>query len=108
MIARAIERMNLRDAAWQIALDQPKLADELRIGRPDLSREFDDGGLIDINHVPASVLAQLPDVSRNLALRIVDARQTIGGFDSLDDVSVVLGISPQALDHLKDIVICRP
>jgi hypothetical protein len=28
-----------------------------KIGRPDLPREYDDGGLVDVNHVPAAVLA---------------------------------------------------
>jgi hypothetical protein len=36
------------------------LAAELRIGRPDLPRHFDDGGLIDVNTVPAQVLSRLP------------------------------------------------
>ena len=107
VIARGVERMALREAARQIVLTQPRLADELRIGRPDLPREFDDGGLVDINHVPASVLAQLPDVSRNLALRIVDARQTIDCFESLDDISLVLGMPPQKLDHLRDVALFR-
>ncbi len=107
MIGRAVERMNLRDDARRIAKDQPRLADELRIGRPDLPREYDDGGLVDINHVPLSVLVQLPSVSRELALQIVNARTTVGGFESLDDVSIVLGIPPQELDHLRDVIICR-
>jgi hypothetical protein len=36
------------------------MAWELRIGRPDLPRVYDDGGLIDVNHVPPQVLATLP------------------------------------------------
>jgi hypothetical protein len=37
----------------------PAVAAELRIGRPDLPRNFDDGGLIDVNTVPAQVLSRL-------------------------------------------------
>ena len=33
------------------------LAQELKIGRPDLPRDYDDGGLVDVNHVPAAILA---------------------------------------------------
>ena len=35
------------------------LARELRIGRPDLPRQYDDGGLVDVNNVPVGVLAEL-------------------------------------------------
>ena len=35
----------------------PALAGELRIGRPDLPREYDDGSLVDVNRVPGAVLA---------------------------------------------------
>ena len=35
-------------------------ARELRIGRPELPREYDDGGLVDVNRVPGAALtAQL-------------------------------------------------
>src|SRR5690606_39982870 len=39
------------------------LAKRLAIGRPDLPRQFDDGGLIDLNHAPEHVLTSLPGVS---------------------------------------------
>jgi hypothetical protein len=40
-----------------LAASNPALARELTIGRPDLARDYDDGGLADVNHVPGRMLA---------------------------------------------------
>ena len=49
----------VRQVAWarRLQQDNPVLAQELKIGRPDLPRGYDDGGLVDVNHVPAAILA---------------------------------------------------
>jgi hypothetical protein len=101
-------RLERREHARRIARDDPQLADELRIGRPDLRRYFDDGGLVDVNHVPADVLAALPDVTPELASAIVASRQHLGSFDSVDDLSVLLDVPPRLVDGLRDVLICRP
>lgn len=101
-------RVERRDHARRIARDDPVLADELRIGRPDLRRYFDDGGLVDLNHVPVGVLASIPDVGPALAAEIVTARDNLGAFDSVDDLCTLLDLSPRLVDRLRDIVICRP
>jgi hypothetical protein len=41
---------------WATDAPGPVLARELRIGRPDVPRQFDDGGLVDLNHAPVPVL----------------------------------------------------
>src|SRR5579862_2427833 len=99
---RAVERLRRRQEARQIVAQDPVLADELRIGRPDLPREYDDGGLVDVNHVPAPVLAQLPDIREEIAQKIVSTREAIARFESVDDLSVTTGLPPQTFDHLKD------
>src|SRR6185437_10714953 len=86
-IRRANDRLRLRKEAHQIAANQPDLARELRIGRPDLPRYFDDGGLVDVNHVPSEILEKMPDIDRGLALRIVETRSIVGRFDSLEDLA---------------------
>src|SRR6266700_4115871 len=52
----AFARSRRRSQARQIARANRVLARELRIGRPDLPREYDDGGLVDVNHVPGDIL----------------------------------------------------
>ena len=51
---KAREVLRRRDYSRKLLTDNPQLAKELNIGRPDLHSEFDDGGLIDVNHVPRS------------------------------------------------------
>ncbi|GAA4628258.1 hypothetical protein GCM10023196_043850 [Actinoallomurus vinaceus] len=58
----AEQRKDIRCQARRAAQD-PAMAWELRIGRPDLPRRFDDGGLVDVNHVPPQVLASLPGMN---------------------------------------------
>ena len=75
---------------------------ELGIGRPDLDGPFDDGGLVDVNHSPAEVLCELPGIDRGIADRIVSTRSELGGFTSLDEMSVTLDLPPAKLDAISD------
>ena len=42
-----------REEAREIARRDPQMARDLRIGRPDLPRQYDDGGLVDVNSAPS-------------------------------------------------------
>ncbi len=77
---RALERIGRREHARELLRSDPLISYELRIGRPDLPRDFDDGGLVDINHASAAAIAQLPDLGVELASRIVSARESVDGF----------------------------
>jgi hypothetical protein len=92
-IATAIQRKGLREAARQAAQD-PAIASELRIGRPDLRRRFDDGGLIDLNHAPPAVLASIPGMTPELVERIVTARAQRGDFASIEELSARVPLPP--------------
>ena len=96
-----------RERARSIVAKNPTLADELKIGRPDLAREFNDGGLVDVNHVPLSVLSALPGVTVEIADKIVTFRSDVGGFDSCADMEVVLQLSPYQLDQTRDRLLFR-
>ena len=56
-VARAKSRLERRKEARRMVAAQPDLARDLKIGRPDLPRDYDDGGLVDVNHVPSAVLS---------------------------------------------------
>ena len=101
-MAAAKARIQARDRSRQLLTANPTLAAELGIGRPDLNRRFDDGGLVDVNHVPLGILSQVPGFDEAMALRIGTVREDIGGFTSIEDLSVTLGIPPQALDEAAD------
>jgi len=101
-VAAAKERLRRRGEARKLAASDPALANELGIGRPDLPGPFDDGGLVDVNHSPVAVLAELPGIDEPTARRIVTTRSELGGFTSLDDMSVTLDLPPHRLDAISD------
>ena len=101
-------RVRQRHEALAILRRDPELAAELFIGRPDLPRYFEDGGLIDANHVPAQFLAAMPGIDQALAERIVSARAEIGGFSSIADLEVTLNVSPSVISQIKDHLVFLP
>lgn len=105
--AAAIESANalmqLRNHARALQAENPVLARELRIGRPDIhDRAFDDGGLIDINQVPAWVLAKELELSPELAARIVGERDRRSGYLAVEDIAVFCELPPGVLPLLQD------
>ncbi|TDD28415.1 helix-hairpin-helix domain-containing protein [Actinomadura sp. KC06] len=101
----AMYRRSLRDEARTLAAEDPALARELRIGRPDVPRTYDDGGLVDVNHVPPEVLAALPGMTPELAERVVRRREEHGGFVSAEEMAVDADIPPDVLPEMADFTI---
>ncbi|HEU5025550.1 MAG TPA: BTAD domain-containing putative transcriptional regulator [Spirillospora sp.] len=97
-----IERRTRREQARSLLRHHPEMARELGIGRPDLPRDFDDGGLVDVNAVPERVLASLPGVGPHHAELIVTARRS-RRFASPEDL-IAQGVLPapvvRALDEV--------
>jgi DNA uptake protein ComE-like DNA-binding protein len=101
-LADAEERMRLRREARKLQRDNPVLAQELKIGRPDLPRDYDDGGLVDVNHVPAAVLASRLGLAPAEVAAVTAARDQLGRFSSIDELSVYANLPPDRLDGLRD------
>jgi DNA uptake protein ComE-like DNA-binding protein len=104
-IAMAQHRRNLRQEARELAKNDPGLAKELRIGRPDLPRQYDDGGLVDVNHAPAEVIATIPGITPELAQKIVEVRDTVGAFISAEELSATVGLPPHLTSDLAEYTI---
>ena len=81
------------------------LARDLRIGRPDLTRQYDDGGLVDVDHVPEAVLVSHLGFSRDEARSVITARDHLGGFTSADEICGFAAVPPQALDAVRDRIV---
>ncbi|MBO0856122.1 MAG: hypothetical protein J2P18_20420 [Nocardia sp.] len=105
-VQAALARRALREQARHLMSIDPSLATELAIGRPDLPRRFDDGGLVDINNVPESVLAQLPGVTTELATRIVSASRTCT-LQSVEDLIVFAELPNGLAQNLREYVVFR-
>ena len=101
-VARAMAGRQRRQEARALAASDPLLAHELRIGRPDLPRDYDDGGLVDLNGAPAPVVAQLCGIEPVQAARIVQARQAAGRFSAVDDVFSYTDLPVEVWDRVRD------
>lgn len=101
-------RRLLREDARALAAGDPSLAHELRIGRPDLPRAYDDGGLIDVNHAPPPTLALLPGLTPELVERIVRVRTEHGGFVSAEELAVDADLPPGMLPRLAEYSVFLP
>jgi competence protein ComEA len=60
------------------------------------------GGVVDINRASAADLEELPGVGPVLAARIIDHRDRIGGFRSIDELQDVSGIGDRTFEDLRD------
>jgi DNA uptake protein ComE-like DNA-binding protein len=101
-LASARSRMERRREAREIAGQNPVLCRELRIGRPDLAREYDDGGLVDVNQVPGEILQSQLGLSADEAAAVLAARTKLGSFTSVDEVSTYAQLAPDRLDAISD------
>ncbi|WP_214103475.1 helix-hairpin-helix domain-containing protein [Acrocarpospora catenulata] len=107
VLEQAKYRRQLRQEARELARRDPALAKELRVGRPDLPRQYDDGGLIDINHVPGRVLGTVPGLTPELVARILDARTT-ALFTSAEELSITLDLPVDLNDELTEYSVYLP
>jgi DNA uptake protein ComE-like DNA-binding protein len=91
-----------REAARLLAERDPTLARDLRVGRPDLPSDYDDGGLVDVNSVPAAVLVAELGLSGAEAEAVLRVRAHVGGFRSPDDLVAFAGLEQRRVDRVAD------
>ncbi|MFC5140565.1 hypothetical protein ACFPK1_20175 [Actinomycetospora rhizophila] len=101
-IAAALAARDRRSEARRLAAEDPLLARELRIGRPDLARSYDDGGLVDLNTAPGPVIARTLGIAPAHAERIVGCRAAAGRFAAVDDVFVWADLPYEVWDQVRD------
>lgn len=104
-LAAARDRIERRKEARHLVASDPDLAREMRIGLPDLPREYDDGGLVDVNHVPAAVLAAPLGLSAAEVSDVLAAREKLGRFASADELCAYTSLAPDRVDELRDFMI---
>jgi DNA uptake protein ComE-like DNA-binding protein len=103
----ARERLSERRRALALARDNPSLALEMGIGRPD-KHGAADAGLVDVNNASVAALETLPGINDQLATRIAEARAEIGGFSSLEDLGTALDLDGDLVEGLRGHVVCLP
>ncbi|RLP91711.1 hypothetical protein EAD98_23115 [Micromonospora sp. CV4] len=102
------ERRIRREHARYLLYHYPAARDELRLGRPDLPRTFDDGGLIDVNSVPEQVLAELPGLTADQSRQLVVDRWLRGPYASMEELAGRCLLPPSATEPLRDLLLFLP
>ena len=101
-IAAVLAARARREEARRLAANDPQMARELRIGRPDLPRHYDDGGLVDLNSAPAQVIADVCGIEPAVATLITDSRSRAITFTAVDDVFSFADIPFPLWDRIRD------
>lgn len=105
-VAQVLQARETRKAARELAERDPAMARELKIGRVDLPApqrsSYNDGGLVDINAVGADLLVAHLSISAADAHAIVTARETLGRFQSVDDLMLINTLSGPLLDEVRE------
>ncbi len=101
-VAAVLAARARRDNARRLAGADPQMARELRIGRPDLPRTYDDGGLVDLNSAPPQVIAGSCGIDLTVATSIADARIAGVPFSTVDDVFALAEIPYELWDRIRD------
>lgn len=102
-VAAALMWRARREEARALVARDPALARDLRIGRPDLPRQYDDGGLVDINTAPPSVIAHYCGIDDRAARQIERARsQRSIPFQSVDELLVFAELDVSLWDLIRE------
>lgn len=108
-IRAALAARARREESRQLAADDPLLARELHIGRPDLPRTYDDGGLVDLNSAPAATIATTCDIHADVAATIVATREARGEpFTNVDELFVLTDVPVATWDRIRDRAVLLP
>lgn len=102
-ISRALEARARREEARRLMTQDPGLARELGIGRPDLGRGYNDGGLVDINTAPADVIAGVCGIDPSFAASIVAGRSARGGtYFNVGELLIDVPLPPDVQDRVRE------
>lgn len=75
------------------------------IGAAEIPDDETSSGLLDVNKATKQQLMELPGIGEVLANRILEYRERVGRFRTLDDLQNVKGISGKKFDQLKHLII---
>ena len=99
---RELARRQQRQQYRRLITRDPSMARSINVGRPDAERDFDDGGLLDINTLSAATLSHFAPMSTEEAHRIVEVRDRFGRFSSLDEVLAYADLSEGTTLQLRE------
>ncbi|WP_431931659.1 BTAD domain-containing putative transcriptional regulator [Micromonospora sp. RP3T] len=102
------QRRLRREQARHLLHHYPAARTELRIGRPDLLRGYDDGGLVDVNAVPEPVLATLPGLTAEQCRQLAVDRWLRGPYGSLEELAGRCHLPSSTTEPLRELLLFLP
>ena len=97
------EARKRRGEARALAIRDPMMAREVGIGRPESTRRYDDGGLLELNFATAEQLTALCGLPPHLAASVVAARESLGRFLTVEDAIVYGQVSEDHAPMVRDL-----
>ena len=91
-----------REEYRRLAANDANLARSIGVGRPDLPRDYSDGGLLDLNALSAADLSRFTPMPLGEAERVVETRQRLGSLSSIDEVIAYANLSEVSASRLKE------
>ena len=101
------QRLLDHERARRLAAENPALAKEIGVGRPDRAGAAD-AGLVDVNNASVTALLKLPGVNGELATKIIETREHVHGFSSVEDMGLVLDLDGDLVEGLRDETVFLP
>jgi hypothetical protein len=104
----ALERRERRQRFRELAERDPRLAVELRVGRPDHRDGADDGGLVDLNALDARDLQEHAGLAEEDARSVVDVRRRLGRLSAVDELVVHGTLDLATAERLRERAVFLP
>lgn len=101
-VERTLAARNARDHFRHLAAEDPALGREMALGRPDLQRTYDDGGLLDLNTLSAAALQRYARLTPAQAQEVVTIRERLGRLSSVDELVVHGSLDPATAARLRE------
>lgn len=101
-VQQALARRQLRQQYKELTAQDPVVAIELGVGRPDRPRQIDDGGLVDLNALDATSLQQYARLSSAEAQQVLVARDRSGRLSNVDELVVYSDLRSDVADRLRE------
>jgi hypothetical protein len=106
-LERAEARVRMVALARELVASDPHRARRLGVGRPDLDWAFN-GGLVDVNHAPSSVLTEIGGLDDAVSDRVVAVRGEIGTFSCLAELDLLVDLPHAQLRSLSEVAVFLP
>jgi hypothetical protein len=103
--AEELRRRDLRRQYRELIDRDVSLAASMRVGRPDLPRDYDDGGLVDVNSMSPDGLQRFAGMSHAEATDVVRVRSELGRFSSLAEMEAFATLSAPSVTRLREIAV---